>query len=72
MYQIEAMIIWFVIKILLAKESLPLAQAMGFDFNDNNSLSKCASWGRLKPINLNKFACRDPQQTFILVPFPKP
>jgi len=72
MYQIEAMIIWIVIKILPTKKSLQLAQAMSFDFKDNISLSKCALWGRLNPINLNNFACWHPQQTFILVPFPSP
>lgn len=72
MYQIEAMINWLVIKILATKESLQRTQAMSFDFKDNISLSKCALWSRLKPINLNKFACWDPQQTFILVPFPSP
>jgi hypothetical protein len=42
MYQIEAMIIWLVTKILTTKESVQLAQAMSFDFKDNINLSKCA------------------------------
>jgi hypothetical protein len=70
MYLIEAMIIWLVTKILTTKESLQLA--MSFDFKDNISLSKCALWGKLKPINLNNFACLGTTTNFHFGAIPKP
>jgi len=66
------MIIWLVTEILSIKESLQLAQAMSFDFKDNISLSKCALWGKLKPINLNNFACLGPTTNSHFGAIPKP